>query len=880
MVESSYRRLMRLHARSGERAKALHVYHRCVSVLQEELQIGPSDETVALYEDVLRLAPEGGAPEASAPSGSPLIAGVPLVGRRRELGQLRDAWAEARGGKPGLVFVTGDSGIGKTRLVEDFARSLPSRETAVIATHCHATERSLAFAPLIALLHSPVVKNALQGLEPVWRQEASRLLPELGGDANRATSPLAEGWQRRRLFEALAHAMLASQPLVAIVDDVHWCDGDTLDWLHYLLRFGTNARFMLVLTARTHELDDNPRLQSMLEDLEPDALVTRIELAPLAAEETTILARSLHQHDPEAEALASVVEQTEGNPLFVVEMVREGALPTSTPAIARQDAPTTTLPRRLRAVIASRLARLTPNSSELLGMAAVIGRAFYFDLLVLVSRQDEDAVVRSLDELWRRRIVRELGAGTYDFSHDKLREVAYGELSLTRRRLLHRYTAEALEALDAGEREGVHGRIAFHYDRAGYAERAITYYQRAAVAARSLYAHAEALFSYRRGLELVDELAPSATLERWRRLVAGELSEGLGDIVALQGLHEDARERFERALEHRRGDAVGCARLWRKIGLTWTSQYRYDEARRAFEAAEAALGSAGTAAGEDWWREWIDIRLERSIMHYWQLDWRECGRVLASLEHAVDQHASALQRGRYFRALADKDFAERGCTVSAQRLEYSRAALAAVEASGSLPAVAVARFGLGFSYLWHGDLDQAVEQLEAALSMSESMGNLVLRVRCLTYLAFVHRKRGDAAATQHYAMEGCAAARALTMPEYVGAARGQLAWLAWRRERYGVSRREGRAALRSWATGQRYPLQWCARLPLIAVSLTQDRLSEAVANAVALLDPFQQRLPDDLTEALGCAVRAESDPDAARSALLRSVTVAQEARLL
>jgi DNA-binding SARP family transcriptional activator len=194
LVESSYRRLMRLHARSGERAKALHVYHRCVSVLQEELQIGPSDETVALYEDVLRLAPEGGAPEASAPSGSPLIAGVPLVGRRRELGQLRDAWAEARGGKPGLVFVTGDSGIGKTRLVEDFVRSLPSRETAVIATHCHATERSLAFAPLIALLHSPVVKNALQGLEPVWRQEASRLLPELGGDANRATSPLAEGW--------------------------------------------------------------------------------------------------------------------------------------------------------------------------------------------------------------------------------------------------------------------------------------------------------------------------------------------------------------------------------------------------------------------------------------------------------------------------------------------------------------------------------------------------------------------------------------------------------------------------------------------------------------------------------------------------------------
>ena len=882
LIESSYRRLMRLHARSGERAKALHVYHSCASTLQQELQVGPSDETVALYEDLLSLAPEDGTPEARAPTdtGSVVVAGAPLVGRRHELGQLRDAWAEARGGKPGLVFVTGDSGIGKTRLVEDFARALPRRETAVIATHCHATERSLAFAPLVALLRSPVVSNALQELEPVWRQEASRLLPELDGDAPRAPGPLTEGWQRRRLFEALGHAMLASQPLVAFVDDIHWCDGDSLDWLHYLLRLGTSARFLLVLTARTHELDANPRLRSMLEDLERDALVTRIELAPLAAEETTILARSLYQHDPEPTALASVVEQTEGNPLFVVEMVRGGALATNTPAMARQDAPAATLPRRLRAVIASRLERLTSYSSELLGMAAVIGRKFDFDLLVRVSRDDEGAVVRGLDELWRRRIVRELGAGKYDFSHDKLREVAYGELSLTRRRLLHRYTAEALEALDAAESEGIHGQIAFHYDRAGHAERAIVHYQRAAEAARSLYAHAEALFSYRRGLELVDELAPSATLERWRRLVVGELCEGLGDIVALQGLHEDARERFERALEHRSGDAVGCARLWRKIGLTWTSQYRYDEAPRAFEAAEAALGSAETAAGEDWWREWIDIRLERSLMHYWQLDWRECGRVLASLEHAVDQHASALQRGRYFRALADKDFAERRCTVSAQRLEYSRAALAAVEASGSIPAVAVARFGLGFTYLWHGDLDQAVEQLDAALSMSGSMGNLVLRVRCLTYLAFTHRKRGDAAATQHYATEACAAARALTMPEYVGAARGQLAWLAWRRERHGATRREGSAALRSWATGQRYPLQWCARLPLIAVSLIEDRLSEAVSNAAALLDPYQQRLPDDLTDALECAVRPETDPAAARSALLRAVALARDASLL
>ena len=873
LAEASYRRLMRLHARAGERAKALHVYHSCASVLQEDLRIAPSDETAALYQQVLRLAPDGATaePNAASEAHSAVVAGAPLVGRRSELAQLQEAWSEAHGGKPGLVFVTGDSGIGKTRLVEDFARALPRRETAVIATHCFATEHPLAFAPAISLLRSPVVSNALRELEPVWRQEVSRLLPELDPDATRSRGALTEGWQRQRLFEALAHAMLATQPLVAVIDDVHWCDGDTLDFLHYLLRFSSSARFMLVATARTHEVDANARLRGVIEDLDRDELVTRIELAPLAHEETRILARSLYQHDPEPAALAAVADETEGNPLFVVEMVREGVLSTSTAATARQDASLMALPRRLRAVIASRLDKVTAPSAELLGMAAVIGRAFDFDLLVKVSGQDEGAVVRSLDELWRRRIVRELGAGQYDFSHDKLREVAYGELSLTRRRLLHRYTAEALEAIDDGEREGLHGRIAFHYDRGGYAERAIAHYQRAAEAARSLYAHDEALFSYRRALELVAELAQTAALERWRRVVAGELHEGLGDIAALQGRHEDAREHFEHALELLRGDALACARLWRSIGLTWTAQYCYGLAAQAFEAGEASLGSDDTAAGEGWWQAWIDIQLERSTMHYWQLQWRECEAVLASMERSVALHASALQRGRYFRALANKDFAQHRCTVSAERLEYSRAALAAVEETGSVPAIANTRFSLGFAYLFYGDYEQALEQLEAALAASESTGSPVLRARCLTYLAFLHRLRGDATATRRYAQDGLAAARALTMPEYVGAAHGQLAWLAWRRGDHGACRREGRAALRSWARGQRYPIQWCARLPLLASSLAEARSSEAVSNAAALLEPSQQRLPDDLTEALECAVQSEGDPEVVKATLERAV---------
>jgi DNA-binding SARP family transcriptional activator len=882
-VESSYRRLMRLYARSGERAKALHVYHSCASVLQEQLQVGPSTETIELYEDVLRLEAAGTSVQARAPHETErhdAVASAPLVGRRGELGALRAAWDETDGSRTAFVLVSGDPGIGKTRLVADFARSLPRREATVITARCHAPERSLAFAPVVALLRSTVIRETLQDLEPVWRREASRLVPDLVDGPSHDPGPLTEGWQRRRLFEALTHAMLASQPLVAVIDDVQWSDSDSLDWLQYLLRFDTDARCMLVATSRTHELDANPRLRTLLTDLERDGLLARIDLGPLTAEETATLARSLHHGEPAPEALRAIVEETEGNPLFVVEMVREGDRLSTTPATEHGEQPTTTLPRRLRAVIASRLERLSASSSAVMGMAAVIGREFDFDLLVRVSRQDEDVAVQSLDELWRRRIVRELGAGQYDFSHNKLREVAYGALSLTHRRLLHRYTAEALETLDGDEREGVSGRIAFHYDRAGDDERAITYYRRAAEAARSLYAHEEALSAYTRGLELIEDLSPTSAMENWRGLMKAELHEGIGDIFGLRAQHADARAHFEQALEHRSDDGIGSARLWRKVGLTHTAQYRYDEAAMAYASAEAALGPAEADAGTPWWREWIDIHLARSSMFYWQLAWHDCERVLAPMERAVMQHGTALQRCSYFRGMADKDFAQRRCVVSAERMAYSRAALAAAEESGSATTIADARFSSGFAYLWYGDLQRAAEHLEAALAASEETGNSVLRARCLTYLCFLHRKRGDAATTERYAHESLDAARELTMPEYIGAAHGHLAWLAWRHRDHDTCRREGGTALTSWATGQRYPLQWCARVPLLAASLTQQRVDDALENAAALLDPYQQRLPDELTELLDRAVRAGSDIGTAAAALERSVRLATRARLL
>ena len=141
--------------------------------------------------------------------------------------------------------------------------------------------------------------------------------------------------------------------------------------------------------------------------------------------------------------------------------------------------------------------------------------------------------MHGLDELWRRRIVRERGADAYDFSHDKLRETAYRMLSPARRRLLHRRVAQALEAVHASQPDFVASQIAGHYDRAGLAEQAIPYYLQAGAAANKIFARDEAVASFERGLALLEQGAWEASQQEWRREMAADLYEGLGDALQL-----------------------------------------------------------------------------------------------------------------------------------------------------------------------------------------------------------------------------------------------------------------------------------------------------------------------------------------------------------
>ena len=497
LSESAYRRLIQSYAALDDRAAALRVYHTCASTLQAELGVEPSPATEALRAQLLCL-------EEQVATDGPKAAHRPrLVGRQHEWLMLRDGWLRAQQGEARCVLIWGEAGIGKTRLAEELLDWVQRQRRNWASSRSYAVEGTLTYAPVAEWLHAPRIRPALDKIDDLWRVELARLLPELLADRPDLPppGPMAESWQQQRFFQGILHALQAAPaPLLLHLDDMQWSDAETLTLLQFLLHGVRSHPMLLVGGIRTEDASGNRALASFVEATRHADQLAELKLGPLSELETIELAALTSGEEIARREAESFYATSEGHPLYLIEAVRSGLQNPPEQAGARASSPSeikyfAAVPPRIYNLLSTRLNQLSETAHHVASMAAVIGRDFDYEILHATIGLDEMALVDALDELWRRRIIREQTGDRYDFSHDRIREVAYQKISRARRRLYHRRVATALETVHRDGLDNIAGELAAHFAQAGDSPRACHYYRQAASVALAQHAlsHAESM---------------------------------------------------------------------------------------------------------------------------------------------------------------------------------------------------------------------------------------------------------------------------------------------------------------------------------------------------------------------------------------------------
>ena len=572
--EEAWCALMRCHARRGDRATALHLYQQCVAVLKNELGVPPSAATRQTYREILDVGPE-----APAPPAPPRAAVYPLVGRQREWQAQLAAWQGAATGAR-MFVIRGEAGIGKTRLAEELLDWCGLENITTVTARCYAGEGRLAYAPIAAWLKSDVLQPTLMGMDASWLTDVARIRPEL--IASRADVPVPEGnlesWQRLRFFEAVAQVFRSAAPMVLFADDLQWADADTIEWLQYFLRSASDTTCLVVATVRAEEEQDNVALTRLLGHLERAEVLSSVSLGPLDSAATALLAAAVLERQLDAEAQARTFRETEGHPLFIIERGRMDLA--GAPDEARDHLP------RVQSVVAARLALLSEEARAAAEVAAAVGRDFSFEILARASDLEEDVLVRALDELWRRHIVRVQSDERWDFSHDRIREVAYSSIGPARRRLIHRRIAQSMELLYASRLDEVSASIAMHLGRGGQASRAVPFLERAAGVAARVSAHREAIRCLTSALSLLQALPPNQERDECELALRSSLSIELNSTFGYGA--PEVEQNLKRVFELSRAEGRGQVPV-RWLWVAFTLRFMLGDLKGTREVTELAL---------------------------------------------------------------------------------------------------------------------------------------------------------------------------------------------------------------------------------------------------------------------------------------------------
>ncbi len=562
-----------------------------------------------------------GSPEESA------VGRLPLVGREGEMELLLSRWHLARQGKGQVVLISGEAGIGKSRLLLALRERLEQGPVQWQSCFGSPYTQGSPLQPILGLLRqvllwpgedSPLAQLA-SSLRDIGLEDAVPLfapLLDLPLDERYPAPNLSPERQREKTLEALVTLVLQMaerQPLVLLIEDLHWLDPTTLECLEQLIDQAASVPFLLLLTMRLHTLEGQ---------WAPRSHLTQITLTSLSSAEAAMLVdQVVREQALPAELRQQIVARTDGVPLFLEELTKT--------VVESREAGERQLPATLRDSLAARLDRLGP-AKEVAQIAAVIGRVFTFELLAAVCSCEEAWLQRELQRLVQAELVYRKGFGArakYLFKHALVQDAAYESLLKRERQKIHRRIAEKLEERFPETAETTPEILAHHYTEAGLSERAIDFWGRAGELASRRFAIAEAISHLDRALGLLQCLPESP--ERDRRELRIQTARAAAIITGPGYLEPEVEQTFARAEVLAERLAEAQERFWAVLGLH-TYHVLFGNLPQALELAERLLRIAESEQRPVLLSiAWFSL----GVYHFYQSDY---ARALAELERAYE----------------------------------------------------------------------------------------------------------------------------------------------------------------------------------------------------------------------------------------------------
>jgi ABC-type oligopeptide transport system substrate-binding subunit len=527
-----------------------------------------------------------------------------FVARQSELGEAQRLWQQAVQGEGHVLLISGEPGVGKTRLARELLARAKISSATVLTGECFA-EGSAPYAPLAQVVQMALTLTPALSL---WERETPLPSPDgrgAGGEgeipvsiladlitiapALRATYPdvppnllLEPQAERQRIFDNVAafFALLSERaPVLIFIDDAHWADSGTLFLLHHLARRVRDRRVLIVLTYREVELGEARPFHEMLLDLNRERLATRLKLARFDREQTCDLLAALFQEAITPEFLDGIYGETDGNPFFVEEvckaLIESGKLRRESGQWKRPGMDQIEVPQSVRVAIELRIAKLPAPTQDTLRAAAILGREFEFEVLRAMDGLGEEALIDALEIAERAQLIGEIkrsGATSFAFVHALIPLTLHEGLSALRRQRLHRRAAQAIEQvhaaqLSSGDFAAALGR---HYAEAGDVEKSIEQYTQAAERARSVYAYSTAIDHYQHVLYLLKEQGPTELTHAARTaMTLGGLYHTVFDFERAQQAYQEGFALWQRVEEEQRKVTLPSAP--HALRLMWTS---------------------------------------------------------------------------------------------------------------------------------------------------------------------------------------------------------------------------------------------------------------------------------------------------------------------